>query len=178
MSEQREKTSLKISIIFVMIGLVLATFACGEKKEEKANSVATDMTAQVSRSPEIGGSHPQGGNPSMEAKSDGEAAPDNTAQVQSRLPRLVDLGADKCIPCKMMAPILEELKKEYAGKLQVDFIDVWKDPKAGRQYGIRVIPTQIFYDVDGKEISRHQGFMGKADILATFGKAGIDLGEK
>ena len=66
------------------------------------------------------------------------------AAVQG-LPRLVDLGADKCIPCKMMAPILEDLKKTYAGKLDVEFIDVWKNSGAGEQYGIRVIPTQIFF---------------------------------
>src|SRR3990172_2129478 len=59
------------------------------------------------------------------------------------LPRMVDLGADKCIPCKMMAPILEELKKEYAGRLTVEFIDVWEHRGAGDVYGIRSIPTQI-----------------------------------
>ena len=62
------------------------------------------------------------------------------------LPKLLDLGAGKCIPCKMMAPILEEMKKEYAGTLEVEFIDVWKNPDAGKQYQIEVIPTQIFYD--------------------------------
>ena len=59
------------------------------------------------------------------------------AEAPVTLPRLVDLGADKCIPCKMMAPIFEDLKTAYAGQLQVDFIDVWKNPDAGEQYGIR-----------------------------------------
>ncbi len=58
----------------------------------------------------------------------------------SGLPRLVDLGADKCIPCKMMAPILEELKEQYKGRLDVVFIDVWKNPNAGGEYGIKLIP--------------------------------------
>ncbi len=98
--------------------------------------------------------------------------------AQIKVPRLVELGADKCIPCKMMAPILAELKVEYAGKLQVDFIDVWKDPKASKQYGIRVIPTQIFYDVNGEELYRHQGFIDKGDILAAFRKNGIDFDER
>ena len=83
------------------------------------------------------------------------------------LPKLLDLGANKCIPCKAMAPILEELKKEYAGKLEVEFIDVWKNPDAGKPYGIQMIPTQIFFDAGGKELFRHTGFFGKDDILAT-----------
>jgi thioredoxin 1 len=103
---------------------------------------------------------------------------EEASQAQIRLPRLLDLGAEKCIPCKMMAPILEELREEYAGRLQVDFIDVRKNPEASKQYSIRTIPTQIFYNLDGKELHRHTGFMGKEDILATFRKKGIDLGER
>ena len=91
------------------------------------------------------------------------------------LPRFVDLGADKCIPCKMMAPILEELKTEYAAVLNVEFIDVWKNPDAGQKYGIRVIPTQIFYDASGKELFRHEGFFAKEDILAKWKEFGIEL---
>jgi len=91
------------------------------------------------------------------------------------LPKLIDLGAGKCIPCKKMAPILEEIKKEYAGILDVEFIDVWKNPDAGTKYGIRLIPTQIFYDASGREITRHEGFMGKDDILGTFERIGIKL---
>lgn len=91
------------------------------------------------------------------------------------LPRLVDLGADKCIPCKMMAPILEELKTAQAGKLDVEFIDVWKSPGAGQQYGIRVIPTQVFFSPDGKELFRHEGFFSKEDILAKWKEFGVEL---
>ena len=98
------------------------------------------------------------------------------ARQQSQpLPRLVDLGASKCIPCKMMAPILEELKAEYAGILQVSFYDVWENPEAGKQYGIRVIPTQIFFDAAGKELWRHEGFMAKEDILAKWKELGVNL---
>lgn len=94
---------------------------------------------------------------------------------QQALPRLVDLGAGKCIPCKMMAPILEDLKKTLAGTLDVQFIDVWENPEAGRQYGINVIPTQIFYDARGKELFRHEGFMGKEDILAKWKEFGMEF---
>jgi thioredoxin 1 len=93
------------------------------------------------------------------------------------LPRLVDLGSDQCIPCKMMAPILEELKEQYQGRLEVVFIDVWKNPNAGKQYGIQLIPTQIFYDATGQERFRHEGFFSKDDILAKWKEFGIDLSE-
>lgn len=91
------------------------------------------------------------------------------------LPRLVDLGAHSCIPCKMMAPILEDLRKTYAGRMHVVFIDVWQNPVAGKQYGINIIPTQIFYDADGKELFRHEGFFGKDDILAKWKELGVAL---
>ena len=90
-----------------------------------------------------------------------------------KLRRVIDLGAGKCIPCKKMAPILEEIKKEYGGILDVKVIDVWKNPDASAKYGIRLIPTQIFYDASGKELTRHEGFMGKKDILETFKRFGI-----
>jgi thioredoxin 1 len=95
--------------------------------------------------------------------------------TQAGLPRLVDLGAGKCIPCRKMAHILEELKKEYAGRMEVEFKDVWKNPDAGKAYGIEVIPTQIFYDVSGKELFRHVGFFGKEDILGKWQELGVDL---
>lgn len=91
------------------------------------------------------------------------------------LPRLVDLGATKCIPCKMMEPILKDLKKTYAGRMDVEFIDVWENPDAGKKYGINVIPTQIFYDAAGKELFRHEGFFGKEDILAKWKGLGVEL---
>ena len=92
------------------------------------------------------------------------------------LPKLLDLGATKCIPCKKMAPILEELKKEYAGKMEVEFIDVWQNPDAGAKYGIRLIPTQIFYDATGKELFRHEGFFGREDILGKWKELGVPVG--
>ncbi len=106
-----------------------------------------------------------------------EQTQDN-GRASTTLPRLVDLGAGKCIPCKMMAPILAELKKEYAGRLKVEFIDVWENPDEGAEYSIRMIPTQIFYDASGKELFRHEGFFGKADILTKWKELGIDIEQK
>jgi len=91
------------------------------------------------------------------------------------LPALIDIGAGTCIPCKMMAPILEELKKELAGKIVVQFLDLNKNPKFAREYRIRVMPTQIFYDASGKELFRHEGFYSKEDILGKWAELGIEL---
>ena len=88
------------------------------------------------------------------------------------LPRLVDLGASRCVPCKMMVPVLESLKQDYAGRMQVEFIDVWKDPDAGKKYAVQIIPTQIFYDAAGKELFRHEAILPKT----TFWRSGRSWG--
>jgi thioredoxin 1 len=98
-----------------------------------------------------------------------------TTPISQKLPRLVDLGADKCVPCKMMAPILEQLKKDFADKLQVDFIDVWKNPSEAPKYGIKIIPTQIFFGPEGKELFRHEGFFSREEILAKWKELGFPL---
>ena len=90
-------------------------------------------------------------------------------------PRLLDLGATTCIPCKKMAPVLEELKSEYEGRLDVEFVDVWRMPGVADQYGVQSIPTQIFFDASGKELYRHQGFFAKEEILSKWVDLGVDL---
>lgn len=93
----------------------------------------------------------------------------------TKLPRLLDLGAGKCVPCKMMAPILEELKKENKGRLDVVFIDVWEDSAPAEKYDVSTIPTQIFFDTEGREVFRHEGFFSKEEILAKWKEFGVDL---
>jgi len=87
----------------------------------------------------------------------------------------VDLGAGKCIPCKAMAPILEELSQTHAEQFQVVFIDVWENPDAAKPYNINLIPTQIFFDASGKELWRHEGFLAKEDILAKWQELGVGI---
>jgi thioredoxin 1 len=96
-----------------------------------------------------------------------------SAPAAEKLPRVVDLGADSCKACKALAPILEELRKEYEGRMTVEFIDVWKNPAAGAQYKIRVIPTQVFFDAEGNEVWRHEGFLPKKDFVARFAELGV-----
>jgi thioredoxin 1 len=97
--------------------------------------------------------------------------------VQAGLPRIVCLGAGACVPCMMMEPVREELRTEFAGRLVVQFHDVWKDKSIGRHYGIRGIPTTIFYDAEGNERGRAEGFVSKEHILAGFAELGIEIPE-
>lgn len=87
---------------------------------------------------------------------------------------MVDLGAHQCIPCKMMAPILKELSVEYDGKAAIVFIDVWENPEVKEQFGIKSIPTQIFYDSEGNEVYRHTGFLAKKHIVKKLKKFGVE----
>ncbi|MDH7569334.1 MAG: thioredoxin family protein [Armatimonadota bacterium] len=132
---------------------------------------ARKPAADAPNAGEQGGVTEEAGAPATPAVGDSTAA---SADRDGKRPRLVDLGAGKCIPCQMMAPILEELKKEQAGTIDVEFIDVWENPEAGQRFGIRAIPTQIFYDAEGKEFYRHEGFLSKEDILARFREHGIE----
>ena len=141
------KTPIKILIVAAVAVTVVAAVALKQGKDEsKDASTAATEGSQVA-----------------------------DAGSRAALPRLLDLGAGKCIPCKKMAPILEELKKEYAGRMEVEFIDVWKNPDAGKAYGVEMIPTQIFFDASGKELDRHTGFFGKEDILAKWRELGVEL---
>ncbi len=100
-------------------------------------------------------------------------APAGEVPVQGMV-TMVDLGAKSCIPCKMMAPILVELEKEYRGRAAIVFIDVWEDYSAVDRFGIKAIPTQIFYDAKGNEQLRHVGFMDKNSIVAELRKLGVE----
>lgn len=105
-------------------------------------------------------------------------ADDSKSETIPRIPTpglvtMVDLGADKCIPCRMMAPIIKDLQKEYAGRASIVFIDVWEHRDQAQRFGVRSIPTQVFYDKAGKEIGRHVGFWDKKSIVAVFKKLGV-----
>jgi thioredoxin 1 len=95
------------------------------------------------------------------------------AAAGSCRPTVVDFGARSCIPCKKMAPILDELERELKGKGNVLFVDVREDRALAHQYRVQMIPTQIFYDAKGKEVKRHMGFMDKADIVKELKAAGL-----
>lgn len=107
------------------------------------------------------------------------AAPLLTADNFSNVPAkgmvtMIDLGAKKCIPCKMMAPILEKLEKTYKNKAAIIFIDVWENRDQAPRFSIQGIPTQIFFDADGKEVYRHLGFFPEEAIVSQLQKMGVE----
>jgi thioredoxin 1 len=93
--------------------------------------------------------------------------------LSSGKPTVIDLGARTCIPCKKMAPILESLSSEYRNKASVLFIDVHENQAAADKFRIQMIPTQVFFNAQGKEVKRHVGFMEKAEIVKELKAAGL-----
>ena len=91
----------------------------------------------------------------------------------ANLPRLVELGAGKCESCKKMAPIIEELRKEYAGRVIVESIDVIQEREKSLAYNWRLIPTQVLLDADGREVWRNQGFVPKTELIARLSEVGV-----
>jgi thioredoxin 1 len=87
----------------------------------------------------------------------------------------VELGSIRCIPCKKMQPIMREIEQEYAGKVKVVFYDVLtpEGKPYGEQFSIRVIPTQVFLDKDGKEYSRHEGYFPKEELVKVLQQKGV-----
>jgi len=97
--------------------------------------------------------------------------PKGIAQVP--LPKLLDFGAGKCIPCKKMAPILQELSEKYKGRVVIKIIEIYDERELTENNRIRLIPTQIFFDSKNKEVFRHEGFMDKEQIKKVFDKMGV-----
>lgn len=78
----------------------------------------------------------------------------------------VELGSVNCIPCKKMVPVMEAIEEKYGDQIKVIFYDVWKDDqkKYATEYGIKLIPTQVFLNEEGKEFFRHEGFFPESEI--------------
>lgn len=86
---------------------------------------------------------------------------------------MIDLGAKTCVPCKMMAPILVKLEREYKGKADIVFIDVWENREPAQRFKIKAIPTQIFFNAQGEEVYRHLGFLDEKSIVEQLTKMSV-----
>jgi len=109
------------------------------------------------------------------ANSKADESSKNIAETENVLVTFIELGSVRCIPCRMMQPIIEEIEEEYGDKVKVVFHDVWTpegEPYA-QQYGIRLIPTQVFLDKDGKEYFRHEGFFPKEELVNILKQKGV-----
>jgi thioredoxin 1 len=166
---QLAKVAALVCVVAAVVVIVLVKRAESESAVE-AQPVSASNPVAINQ-PSV----PESESPSVEPI--GASQPvDSTTTDQSaapaQLPKLIDLGADKCIPCKKMAPILEALREDFAGQFEVVFIDVWKNRQAAGPYGIKLIPTQIFFDADGNELFRHEGFFSREDILGKWSELG------
>ncbi len=140
------------SAIFLFASVLLFNIFCGPGSGQNAPSVRSKETA-----------------------ADGIVLVTNNLDLDfsKHLITFIELGADRCIPCKAMQPIMKEIAAEYAGKVQVVFYDVWKNPEPGRKYGIQLIPTQVFLDKTGKELFRHTGLFPKNELVEFLKKQGV-----
>lgn len=152
--------TLIIAALVCAIGLIVYN----KNGDDGKNSSQVRVDASSTTTVEVNITFPT---PEVVASSINPAIPVSVAR-----PKLLDLGADKCIPCKEMAPILEEMKVAYADRFEVEFIDVWKNEGEAGKYGVQMIPTQIFFDPQGVELFRHVGFFSKEDILAKWEELG------
>ena len=111
--------------------------------------------------------------PADDKKSDGPLPGSELAEsLASRRPTMADFGRTWCKPCKAMVPILKQAALDYRGKANIVFVDLGKYAKLGREYRIRAMPTQIFFDAQGREVGRHMGYMGSNDIERRLGELG------
>jgi len=150
--------------IIIILAVAVAAVLIARQAKESETGTAKEPVTSVKTEQVLPG-------PKTETAGAEKNAP--TPDLNKSLPLLVDLGAKKCIPCKMMVPILEGLKKSHTDKFEVKFIDVWENKAEARKYNIRMIPTQIFFAPDGKELFRHEGFYGKENILAKWKELGF-----
>lgn len=108
-----------------------------------------------------------------------ESNKDNT-DTSKPLITFVELGSVNCIPCRKMQPVMKAIEEKYGEQIEVIFYDVWKadQRKYGEEYDIRLIPTQVFLDKDGKEIFRHEGFFPEESIDKFLKEQGLSPKEK
>lgn len=156
----------KTGKIIIVVALVAIVGFVVVMKQQAKNSASEPVDVANSNSDVMTDSNPQ----SLENPG-GSLSADNSA----KLPHLIDLGAGKCIPCKMMKPILDDLTQNYNEQFKVTFIDVWENPDDAKGYNVKMIPTQIFYDAEGNELFRHEGFYSKEDILGKWKDLGINI---
>ncbi len=115
------------------------------------------------------------GNNTQKTSSTTAAVAPKKEESSSPLVTMYELGSKKCIPCKAMQKVMDSLEVRYPKDLDIVFHDVWTPEGKihGKEFGIRSIPTQVFHDINGKEIFRHEGFFSLEEIVALLKKSGV-----
>ncbi|MCX8092632.1 MAG: thioredoxin family protein [Candidatus Goldbacteria bacterium] len=159
----------KILIFLVMLFLF---FGCEQKKSNKlqAENIST-------KSDKLNTTPAPSAQPEITQLKITKVITDNMSAKKKIKVTFIELGSVRCIPCKMMMPIMKEIEEKYGDEVKVVFYDVWTD--AGRpyaeKYGIHAIPTQVFLDENGKEFFRHVGFFPKEEILTILKNKGVNI---
>jgi thioredoxin 1 len=139
-------------------------FLLQQKKAEAIDTYITDLgnrnTIQVNQTWAKAQYHKSMDNPVDSARMSGK-------------PSMIEFGATGCIPCDRMQPILENLRKSFKDRLNVVFVHVRKEQILGARFGIRSIPVQVFFDENGREVSRHEGFFAEKEVRKQLTKMGV-----
>lgn len=154
--------------LLILLSILMLLAACHAKTDSpQENTDAATEQAPVETGNE---SAPNADKPAPATDDNAPKPPvaTNTAPEQPKevvpLVTFIELGAESCIPCRMMQPIMKEIQAEYQGLVNVIFYDLYKVQGAAQEYNVRVMPTQVFLDHDGREFFRHEGFYPKAEI--------------
>jgi len=153
-------------ILRALLPALMLTICCGSESLAERGPAASGSSTSEQASP---------AKPASGGSDYGKVLVTNRLDIDfsKHLVTFIELGADRCIPCKAMQPIMKEIAETFADRVQVVFYDVWKDPEPGRHYRIRLIPTQVFIDQKGNEVFRHVGFFAKEEILELLKKHGV-----
>jgi thioredoxin 1 len=215
---KKRNLALKIIIPIVVVAVIAGIwfFKTYEKPQEVAGATSSVTAAEESKKTAASNTTVTTTNESQETASSSSTATttDETEEkintdlvLEAReinldklklykLPIIIDFGADSCIPCKEMAPVLKKLNAEWQGKVIVKFVDVWKYPDAAGDFPLQVIPTQFFFDAQGNPYvpsdpegmqmilyslkdtqehvyTAHQGGLTEQQIRAVFEEMGI-----
>lgn len=166
---------MKIFGLFILLFSSIIILCSCTNKEDEANLVE-DKKSECTNSSE----QKEGCDGCPSAKSNEVVLTKQNDIEESHLITFVELGSVNCIPCKKMQPVMNAVEEKYGQQIKVIFYDVWKEDqkKYAKEYGIRLIPTQVFLDKNGKEIFRHEGFFPESKIDQLLQKHGLEPKQK
>jgi thioredoxin 1 len=175
--------NIKVNFVIILVITSFLMFSCNKSEKEKKflteNIIENEITKTKPKTTNtenknIGGSKKVIPQQTKNKSINHQTEP--TKKIEEIKVTFIELGSVRCIPCKMMQPIMQEIEKEYGNQVKVIFYDVWTEegmPYA-EKYRIRVIPTQVFLDKDGNEYYRHEGFFPKEELVKILKMKGVE----
>ena len=189
------QNSMKLNLIIILLALSFIVIGCNNKESEQQPQTQTKTAEVTELNKTETNSNTENNTIASSAKgekninlnnatdSKNKTSSKSSEQVSTNdapkypIVTFIELGSVNCIPCKKMQPIMKSLEKKYDEQLKVIFYDVWKDEYKDKsiEYGIRLIPTQIFLDANKKEIHRHEGYYPEEDIDKFLQSKGLKI---